>query len=95
MATPNVALATEQIKTGITNGVEKLKELSDSLKENLETAQKEIQRGVQRSRKAVEGAIQDTRYGIRNRPLGSVAISAASGLLIGLALGWLVGHRRK
>ncbi|MGE5324994.1 MAG: hypothetical protein ACM3SW_19155 [Actinomycetota bacterium] len=94
MATDNVAIATEQIKAGITNGVEKFKEFSDTLKENFETAQKEIQRGVQRSRKAVDGAIQDTRYGIRNRPLQSVAISAAGGLVIGLALGWLIGHRR-
>jgi len=94
MAT-DVALAAEQIKAGITNGVDKLREVSDTLRENFETAQKEIHRGVERSRKAVEGAIQDTRYGIRNRPLGSVAISAAGGLVIGMALGWLIGHRRK
>lgn len=95
MATDNIAVATETLKTEITHGVEKLKDFSGALKENFDTAEKEIRRGLQRGKVAVENAVRDTRYEIRNRPFSSVAISAAGGLVIGLALGWLIGHRRK
>lgn len=94
MPTSGVAQATEQIKTEIVNGVEKLKELSGTLKENFETAQKEIRRGVQRSKVAVEDAVDDTRHTIKARPLASMGVSAAAGLVVGVALGWLIGRRR-
>jgi ElaB/YqjD/DUF883 family membrane-anchored ribosome-binding protein len=95
MATDAVAVAKETLKTEIANGVDKLKDFSCTLKENLETASEEIRRGVKRGKVAVENAVKDTRYEIRNRPLASVAISAAGGLVIGLALGWLFGYRRR
>ncbi len=95
MGTNTIAVATEQIKSEIIEGVEKLKEFSGTLKDNFDVAQKEIRRGVQRSRKAAENALEDARYGIKNRPLTWVAASAGGGLVIGLALGWVIGYRRK
>lgn len=95
MATDNVAVATEALKTEITHGVEKLKEFSGALKENLETAEREIRHGLQRGRVAVENVVKDARYEIKSRPFASVAVSAAGGLVVGLALGWVIGHRRK
>lgn len=95
MATDNVGVATETLKTEITHGVEKLRDLSGTLKENFETAEREIRHGLRRGKVAVENALRDTRYEIKNRPLASVAISATGGLVIGLALGWLIGYRRK
>lgn len=95
MATDNVAVATETLKTEIAHRVEKLKDFSGALRENFETAGKEIRRGIQRGKAAVESAVEDTRHQIKNRPFASVAVSAAGGLVIGLALGWLIGYRRK
>jgi ElaB/YqjD/DUF883 family membrane-anchored ribosome-binding protein len=95
MGTDNVAVATETLKTEIKHGVEKLKDFSGTLRENCETAEKEIRRGLQRGKVAVQNAVRDTRYEIKNRPFSSVAISAAGGLVIGLALGWVIGYRRK
>lgn len=95
MATDNVGVATETLKTEITNGVEKLKDFSGTLKENFETAEREIRRGLQRGRVAVENAVRDARYEIKSRPFASVAVSATGGLIVGLALGWLIGYRRK
>jgi ElaB/YqjD/DUF883 family membrane-anchored ribosome-binding protein len=95
MPTDTIAYATEHLKSEIVQGVEKLKDLSGTLKENFETAQKEIRRGVQRGKAAVEEVVDDTRHTIKSRPISSVAVSAAAGLVIGLAIGWLIGNRRK
>jgi ElaB/YqjD/DUF883 family membrane-anchored ribosome-binding protein len=95
MPTDSIAHATEQIRSEIANGVEKLKDLSGTLKENFETAQKEIRRGVQRGRVAVEQTVDDTRRTIKTRPFAAVAVSAAGGLAIGLAIGLLIGNRRR
>ena len=95
MASQGIAYATEQIKTEIANRVEKLKDLSGSLKENFETAQRELRRGVERGRVAVEETVDDTRRTIKGHPLASVAISAVGGLIIGITIGWLIGSRRR
>jgi ElaB/YqjD/DUF883 family membrane-anchored ribosome-binding protein len=95
MPTEGIAYATEQIKTEIASGVEKLKDLSGTLKENFETAQREIRRGVQRGKVAAEERLDETRRTIKSHPMASVAISAGAGLVVGLTLGWLIGSRRK
>jgi ElaB/YqjD/DUF883 family membrane-anchored ribosome-binding protein len=95
MPTDAVAVAKETLKTEIVNGVDKLKDFSCTLKENLENASEEVRHGIKRGKIAVENAVKDTRYEIRNRPLASVAISAAGGLVLGLAAGWLFGYRRR
>jgi ElaB/YqjD/DUF883 family membrane-anchored ribosome-binding protein len=94
MASQGIAYATEQIKTEIVNGVEKLKDISGTLKENLETAQKEIRRSVQRGKVAVEHTVDGTRRTIKNRPLTSAAVCAGGGLALGLAIGWLITRRK-
>ena len=95
MASQGIAYATEQIKTEIASGMEKLKDFSDTLKENFETAQREIRRSVQRGRVALEETADETRRTIKSHPLASVAISAGAGLVVGLTLGWLIGSRRE
>jgi len=95
MAGGAVAVAKETLKTEILQGVDRLKEFSGTLKENLESAGKEIRRGVQTGKVAVQNAVKDTRNEIKNRPLASVALSAAGSLVIGLALGWVLGCRRR
>jgi hypothetical protein len=71
MATQGIAYATEQIKTEIASGMEKLKDFSDTLKENFETAQREIRRSVQRGRVAFEETADETRRTIKSHPLAS------------------------
>lgn len=95
MGTDTIAVATEQIKSEIIEGVEKLKEFSGAIKDNFEVAQKEIRRGVQRSKKAAENVLDDARYNIKSRPVTWIAASAGAGLVLGLALGWAVAYRRK
>jgi ElaB/YqjD/DUF883 family membrane-anchored ribosome-binding protein len=94
MPSEGIAYATEQIKTEIVNGVEKLKDFSGTLKENFGAAQKEIRRGVQRGKLAVEHSVDDTRRTIKNSPLASVAICAGGGLAVGVVIGWLIGRRK-
>lgn len=95
MITETISDATEQIRSGLANGVEKVKEFSGELKDRMDGVRNEVEHGVRRGKIVVEHAVNDAEHRIKKNPWTAVALSAAGGLVVGLASGWLLGYRRR
>ncbi len=95
MATRNIIDATEQLKAGLTDGIEKLKDFSETAKDRFESARAEIKHGIETTQAAVKDAVNDVRNQARKRPLTALAATALTGLALGIALGWLTGYKRR
>jgi ElaB/YqjD/DUF883 family membrane-anchored ribosome-binding protein len=95
MATQNILRATEQLKTGLTDGIEKLKDFSEDARDRFEAARKDLKRGIKTTQTAVRDAAQATRRKVGERPLTALAATALTGLALGFTLGWLMGHKRR
>jgi ElaB/YqjD/DUF883 family membrane-anchored ribosome-binding protein len=95
MPAENFVIGVENLKTGLAEGIEVLKDFSVTVKEGFESAGTDIKRGVQATKAAVEDAVTEAQKVIKKRPFTALAATAAGGLALGLALGWLVGHRRR
>lgn len=95
MATQSVARATEQLKTGLADGIEKIKDFSEDVKDRFESVRKDLKRGIETTQTAVKDAAQETRRRTRERPLTALAATAITGLALGFTAGWLAGHKRR
>ena len=95
MATQNIARATEQVKTGLADGIEKLKDFSEDVKDRFESARKDLKRGIETTQTAVKDAAQAARRKVGERPLTALAATALTGLALGFTVGWLVGLKRR
>ncbi len=95
MATRNIVDATEQLKAGLADGIEKLKDFSESARDRFEFAAEEIRHGIETTQAAVKDAVNDVRNQARKRPLTALAATALTGLALGITLGWLAGYKRR
>ena len=63
--------------------------VTEAVEEGVETAVKAIKQG----RSAAEDAIHDARYTVKQKPIQSVAVVFAAGVLAGSLIGWLSTRR--
>lgn len=95
MATQNIAYLTEQLKAGLADGMEKLKDFSETAKDRFESARAEIKHGLETTQAAAKDAVNGVRNQARKRPFTALAATAITGLALGITLGWLAGHKRR
>ncbi len=95
MATQNIIDATEQLKAGLADGIEKLKDFSGKVKDRFESARADVTRGLETTKAAVKDAVEDVRHQVRTRPFTALAATAITGLALGITAGWLIGHKRR
>lgn len=95
MTTANVASLGEQLKTHLSDAVEKTKEISEGIRDRVGSGYRAVHRGVRNAKAATEDAIESTRGEIKERPLTITAAALATGFAAGLLTGWLIGSRRK
>lgn len=94
MATQNIVHAADQLKSGLVDGIEKLKDFSGDVKDHFESARVDVKRGIETTQAAVKDAARDARRRVRTRPLTALAATAIAGLALGFTAGWLVGNNR-
>jgi len=94
MATQNIVHAADQLKSGLADGIEKLKDFSENVKDRFESARVDVKRGIDTTQAAVKDAARDARRQVRTRPLTALAATAIAGLVLGFTAGWLVGNNR-
>lgn len=72
--------------------VDRLKKTAaNAIDDGIIDAKRMVKRGVY----AAEDLVDDTAHLIKKEPLRSVGITFGAGLAIGVAVGWLVGHRTR
>jgi ElaB/YqjD/DUF883 family membrane-anchored ribosome-binding protein len=91
----NIAMVSEQLKTGISDTLDKAKEISGKIKAHADTTYRRIEHGINRAKTAAEDAVEETRHEIREHPLTAVAIVAGSTFALGLLTGWLITRKTK
>jgi ElaB/YqjD/DUF883 family membrane-anchored ribosome-binding protein len=64
--------------------------VSDATEDGMRSARRAIKRG----RDAAEDAIEGAEHAIKQKPLASVGIGFAAGVLVGGLLGWMGSRRR-
>ncbi len=95
MKLENVAFDGQQVKDGIADAVEKIKEFPAEIKKSVDEAYKTVAKGVRRTQVAAEEAADDARRGIKARPLTSVTTAAFAGIGVGVLVGWLIARGRR
>ena len=88
-----VAAFEEQLKARFDDTLDKAKEISEQIKQGVDTTYRSIGRGVRRMKVASEEADEDVRDGIKKRPLTTVAAVGAGTFALGLLAGWLLTRK--
>lgn len=94
MATQNIVHTADQFKSGLADGIEKLKDFSEDVRDRFESARVDVKRGIETTQAAVKDAARDVRRQVRTHPLTALAATAITGLALGFTAGWLVGNDR-
>ena len=91
----NIAVVGEQLKTEISDTFEKVKEVSDKIRDRVDTTYRSIGKGIKRAKTAAEDAVDDARDEIKKHPLTTVAVIGAGAFALGLMTGWLITRSKR
>lgn len=90
------------MKTPINEGVIRTGDLTaipakvvDELRRIVESAYDDVSRNVKKAKHTAEDAIDESRYGIKRRPLTAVGTAALAGLILGFTLGWAAASNNR
>ena len=90
----NIAVVGEQLKTEISDTFEKAKEVSDKIRDRVDTTYRSIGKGIKHAQTAAQDAVEDARDEIKGRPLTAVAVIGAGAFALGLLTGWLITRNK-
>ncbi len=60
----------------------------------MDSSYRTIDRGIKRAKAVAEDAVEETRHGIKQRPLTMVATVGIIGFAMGMLAGWVMAFRR-
>lgn len=86
--------AGEQVKAGITDFSDRVKDLSGNITERWNETRKDLERRARQIKGATEDGIDEARHRIKARPIAHVAGAAGGAFALGLLTGLLIGRRR-
>lgn len=92
MNAENLSRMGAQVIDNVAEIAEKAKDLSAKVKERLDDTYHDLDRTVRRAKVATESRLDDVREHVKDRPLTSVVVVAASAFAVGILTGWLLGR---
>jgi ElaB/YqjD/DUF883 family membrane-anchored ribosome-binding protein len=94
MTTANASSFGEQLRSNFTGAVDKAKEISEGIRDHVDSSYRAIGRGIKEVKAGTEDAVKKTRHAIKERPLTTVATVGIAGFALGLLAGWVIAKRR-
>jgi ElaB/YqjD/DUF883 family membrane-anchored ribosome-binding protein len=95
MKTATVLQAADQVKDGIVEISERVKEFSENVTERWNDTRDDLQRRARKIKSATEDKMQEARYRIKANPLTVVAAVASGAFLLGVVTGWAASKNRR
>jgi ElaB/YqjD/DUF883 family membrane-anchored ribosome-binding protein len=87
--------ANNQVRAGVSDIAEKVRDISEAMSEQCKDTYRETERNLRKLRIAAEEGVHDTRKKIKSHPLAAVAVAASAAFLLGGVVGRLTGRRRR
>jgi ElaB/YqjD/DUF883 family membrane-anchored ribosome-binding protein len=95
MKTAAVMQATDQVKEGLYDISEKVKDFSDNVNERWKDTRDDLQRRARKFKTATENKMEEARFRIKTKPLTAVSAAAGGAFLLGIVIGWATTRRRR
>lgn len=95
MKTATVLQAADQVKDGITELSERVKEISGNVTERWKDTREDLERSARKIRIATEDKIEEARFRIKANPLTVVGAVAGGAFLLGIVTGWAASKNRR
>jgi ElaB/YqjD/DUF883 family membrane-anchored ribosome-binding protein len=95
MKAATLTQAGEQVKDGLTDLSDRVKEFSGNINERWKDTRDDLQRRVRKIKTATEDRMEEARHRIKADPLKVVAAVASGAFLLGVITGWAASKARR
>lgn len=95
MSTQTFTNAGEQVRAGLSEFADKLKDFSDTVTEQWQDVRADAGRRAKKIKIAAEEGIDQARHQIKSRPFSTVAVVATGAFVLGGLVGWIVAKPRR
>jgi ElaB/YqjD/DUF883 family membrane-anchored ribosome-binding protein len=95
MKTEPLAQAGEQVKDGLIELSDKVKEFSGNVNERWKDTRNDLQRRARKIKSVTEDGLEEARHRIKADPLKVVAAVASGAFLLGIVTGWAASKSRR
>lgn len=95
MKAASVLQAADQLKDGITDFSDRVKELSGTMGERWKDTREDFERSARKLRIATEDKLEEARFRIKANPLAVVSAIAGGAFLLGVVTGWAASKNRR
>jgi len=95
MKAATVVQAADQVRDGLTELSDRVREFSGDISERWKDTRDDLQRQARKIKVATEDRVEEARAHIKAKPLTVVAAVASGAFLLGMVAGWAASRGRR